>query len=182
MLRLSAVLMILLFSLGCFLDRDPPTSTEMPPLSPAFVLEEIPEPKPAVVAEVLEVPPLTFPETLVDPAPQAELEPEKIITETPPPLPPLPTEAKSQEEKPQIEEKPPTDGLWEKKPERRSPVYIFEILKTSGKQPYYWRVKASNGQILLTSEKYVNSPVKIVEKFTKRMQPGTFKVKDLTKK
>ena len=53
-------------------------------------------------------------------------------------------------------------------------MYIFEILKTSGKRPFSWRIKASNGQILLTSGKYVKSPVKTVEKFTKRMQPGTF--------
>jgi len=185
MSRLIALSILLLLSAGCFLNRGSPSASTDPQLSPIIILEESPKPKPAADTKLSEVPPWALPEILVDPIPQLEPEPKKTAMEEPLPLPPLPTlpvEEKPQvEEKTQAEEKPPADNLWTK-PERKPSMYTFEILKTSGKQPYYWRVKASNGQIILTSEKYVNSPVKTMQKFTKRMQPGTFRVKDFTEK
>lgn len=32
----------------------------------------------------------------------------------------------------------------------------FEILKSNAAQPYHWRVVASNGQVLATSENYAS--------------------------
>jgi len=77
----------------------------------------------------------------------------------------------------------PAEVLMEISPDlqKRRVMYTIEILKTSGNQPYHWRVKASNGQILLTSEKYVDNPFRTVDNFTKVFQRGTFKVEDLTK-
>lgn len=60
-------------------------------------------------------------------------------------------------------------------------MYVMEILKGKGQQPYYWRVKASNGQILLTSEKYLDNPFRTVENFSKAFQRGTFRIVDLSK-
>lgn len=65
--------------------------------------------------------------------------------------------------------------------ERSKRMYVIEILKTTGEQPFYWRVKAKNGQILLTSEKYVNSPIRIVENFSQAFKPRHCRIEDLTK-
>lgn len=60
-------------------------------------------------------------------------------------------------------------------------MYTIEILKTHGEQPYYWRVKAKNGQILLVSEKYVDNPFRTCDNFAKSFQRGHVKVEDLTR-
>lgn len=66
-------------------------------------------------------------------------------------------------------------------PTRRERVYTIEIVKTSGQQPYHWRVRAKNGQILLVSEKYVDNPFRTCENFAKAFQRGMVRIEDLTR-
>ena len=60
-------------------------------------------------------------------------------------------------------------------------MYKIEILKTIGEQPYYWRVKAGNGQIFLTSEKYVRNPRPIAVKFLHTFFKRGVIIEDLTR-
>ena len=57
--------------------------------------------------------------------------------------------------------------------------YIFEIHKgKSKKQPWYWRCKASNGEIRCHSENYHRKAgaVNAVREWVKKMKPGCARV------